>query len=110
MALTNSRSFASLRMTNLSKGKIRVRSTRRSWRLGGDLRLFQLLESCAYFVAGALFFFAIDFEQQRRFLRCGTQQFHGLFPVDRSVAWPEVRVFVFVVIVDVGRADVTLQN
>jgi hypothetical protein len=29
----------------------------------GFLRLFQLLEGCAYFIAGAFLFFAVDFQQ-----------------------------------------------
>src|SRR5450631_80652 len=77
---------------------------------GGDLRIFQLLEGRGHFLAGALFFFAVDFEQQGRLLRGCAQQFHGLLPVDRSVAGPEVRVFIFVVVVHMSRADVVLED
>src|SRR5580658_8489672 len=74
------------------------------------LRLSQLFEGCDHFSAWGFVLSAVDFEQQRGLLRRGAQQFHGLFPVDRSLARPEVRVFVFLVVVYVRRADVVLQD
>src|ERR1017187_2865575 len=73
------------------------------------LRIFEFVKRCADVFAGIFLLFAVNFEQQGRSLRGAAQQFHGLFPVNGALTRPQVRVFIFVVVMHVGRPDVLLE-